>query len=63
MSTFQHAFGPAVDLGVLTHTLRFKRDEFQLALEAGGRRQAESHGTEALRECIAVYLLGHSQSA
>jgi hypothetical protein len=63
MSPFQQAFSPTVDLGVLTQTLRIKREKLQLALEAGGRRQAESYGTEAFRERTDAYLPGHYQSA
>jgi hypothetical protein len=63
MSPSQQAFGPAVDLGALTQTLRFKREELQTASEAHGRRQAESYGTEACRECIDAYLPDHYKSA
>jgi hypothetical protein len=63
MSPSQQAFGPAVDLGVLTQTLRFKREELQPGSEADGRRQAESYGAEAFRERIDAYLPDHYKSA
>jgi enoyl-CoA hydratase/carnithine racemase len=47
----------------LTRALRITREQLQPALEADGRRQAESYGTEAFRERIAVYLPDHYQGA
>lgn len=47
----------------LTQALRVTREQLVPALEADGRRQAESYGTQAFRERIAVYLPGHYQSA
>ena len=47
----------------LTQALRITREQLQPALESDGRRQAESYGTAAFRERIAVYLPEHYQSA
>jgi len=48
---------------MLTQALRITREQLQPALESDGRRQAESYGTQAFRERIAVYLPEHYQSA
>ena len=47
----------------LTRALRVTREQLQPALEADGRRQAESYGTDAFRERIAVYLPDRYQAA
>ena len=46
----------------LTQALRVTREDLKPALEADGRRQAESYGTAAFRERIAVYLPDHYQA-
>jgi enoyl-CoA hydratase/carnithine racemase len=47
----------------LTKALRIKREELKAPLEADGRRQAESYGTQEFRDRIAAYLPDHYSPA